>query len=152
AIDGVDGPRHELLRGLGEGLVQRRSGRSGIGAARWRRRVERLRRDDLAAWSEDLRLEFELAMRLGAGDERKAPHVEQKLIGRIESVTWPADGLRIAGVLEALDELLLKQDRDIVGPSRIRNVRALRTLGRTHLDLVRVQREQRRGLRHHELP
>jgi hypothetical protein len=63
AIDGVDGPRHELLCCLGKGLVQRRRRSSSIGACRRRRRVERLRRDDLAAWSEDLRLEFELAKR-----------------------------------------------------------------------------------------
>src|SRR4029078_6773812 len=106
------GPRHELLCCLGEGLVQR-SGRCGsIGACRRRRRVYRLRREDLAAWSEDLRLEFELAMRLGAGDERKAPHVEQKLIRRVESVARAAHRFRIAGVLDALHALVPKMAPD----------------------------------------
>ena len=124
-LDRLDGPRHELGRSVGEGLVQRSGRRSSVGASRRRCGVERLRRDDLAAWSEDLRLEFELAMRLGAGDEREAPDVEHKLVGRLRSIARPAHGARIAGILEALDELLLEQDRNVVAPPRIRNVGAL---------------------------
>ena len=151
-LDRLDGPRHELGRSVGEGLVQRSGRCSSVGSSRRRCGMKRLRRDDLAARSEDLCLEFELAMGLGAGDEREAPDVEHKLVGRLESIARPAHGARIAGILEALDELLLEQDRNVVTPPRIRNVGALSAVGRTHLDLVRVEREQRRGLRHHELP
>ena len=61
--------------------------------------------------------------------ERERPDVEQQLIGRLKSVARAAHRLRIAGVLEALDEFLLQQDRDVVGPFRVRDVGALRVVG-----------------------
>ena len=81
----------------------------------------------------------------------EAPDVDQQLIVAGDAVARAADRVRVAGILEALDDLRLHQHREVVAPSRIVERHALAAFG-LEQDLVGVEAHQRARLGHDQRP